>query len=250
VKTEWDYTSLADAYLKRPDYAQDAIDAMLEKSTCPPGGAVCDVGAGAGHLTRMLAAKHITITAVEPNDAMRAHGISRTQQFPHVRWFEGTGEHTGQPDGAFDLVTFGSSFNVTDRPKALLETVRILKPRGWFACMWNHRWLVDPIQSEIEAIIGKLVPGYSYGTRREDQTELINASGLFGPVQTIKGTVTHTQSVQDCIEAWRSHGTLQRQAGEATPHVVEAIAAFLTRLKRPVIEIPYATCIWLAQRNS
>ena len=30
MKTEWDYTDLAAAYLKRPDYAQTAIDKMLE----------------------------------------------------------------------------------------------------------------------------------------------------------------------------------------------------------------------------
>lgn len=30
MKTEWDYTELAEAYLKRPDYAVEAIDRMLE----------------------------------------------------------------------------------------------------------------------------------------------------------------------------------------------------------------------------
>ena len=29
MKTEWDYTKLADAYLQRPDYSDAAIDAML-----------------------------------------------------------------------------------------------------------------------------------------------------------------------------------------------------------------------------
>lgn len=29
MKTEWDYTNLAEAYLKRPDYAESAIDEML-----------------------------------------------------------------------------------------------------------------------------------------------------------------------------------------------------------------------------
>ena len=29
MKTEWDYTTLADAYLQRPDYSDAAIDAML-----------------------------------------------------------------------------------------------------------------------------------------------------------------------------------------------------------------------------
>lgn len=32
MKTEWDYTELAAAYLKRPDYATEAIDRMLEIS--------------------------------------------------------------------------------------------------------------------------------------------------------------------------------------------------------------------------
>ena len=32
MKTEWDYTNLAEAYLKRPDYVQKAIDKMLSIS--------------------------------------------------------------------------------------------------------------------------------------------------------------------------------------------------------------------------
>ena len=29
IKTEWDYTKLADAYIKRPNYSEEAIDEML-----------------------------------------------------------------------------------------------------------------------------------------------------------------------------------------------------------------------------
>ena len=76
-----------------------------------------------------------------------------TKNFDNVLWHEGIGEETGQKSNFFDMVTFGSSFNVCERNKALLETSRILKPNGWFACMWNHRILEDPIQSEIESII-------------------------------------------------------------------------------------------------
>ena len=38
MKTEWDYTTLADAYLQRPDYSDAAIDATsssLAKPTNP-----------------------------------------------------------------------------------------------------------------------------------------------------------------------------------------------------------------------
>ena len=99
--------------------------------------------------------------------------------YPSVKWFDGVGEQTGMESGAFDLVTFGSSFNVCDQAKALIESDRILKPHGWFACMWNHRDLTDSLQSEIEKIITRHVEGYSYGRRREDQTEIIRQSELF-----------------------------------------------------------------------
>lgn len=46
LKTEWDYTMLADSYLKRPDYSTSAIAKMLSIVEVKEGDAVCDVGAG------------------------------------------------------------------------------------------------------------------------------------------------------------------------------------------------------------
>ncbi|MFJ2321799.1 MULTISPECIES: class I SAM-dependent methyltransferase [unclassified Pseudomonas] len=247
MKTEWDYTTLADAYLKRPDYADAAIDAMLSIAGAEQGDKFCDVGAGVAHLTLMLAARGLDVTAVEPNDAMRANGIKRTAALANVKWHEGTGEVTGQAAQAFDMVTFGSSFNVCDRQQALKETARILKPRGWFACMWNHRNLEDPIQARIEAIIKERVAGYGYGTRREDQTAVIDASELFGPVVHLDARVIHEQSIAECLEAWRSHATLERQAGAKFHEVISAIDDYLQSLQTPSIEIPYSTNIWVAQ---
>lgn len=247
MKTEWDYTTLADAYLKRPDYADAAIDAMLSIAGVNKGEKICDIGAGVAHLTLMLAARGMDVTAVEPNDAMRANGIKRTAQFDNIQWFEGTGEQTGQPTQLFEMVTFGSSFNVCDRPVALKEAARILKPSGWFACMWNHRQLDDTIQARIEEIIKELVPGYGYGTRREDQTAVIDASGLFGPVVHLDSRVMHQQTLDDCVEAWRSHATLERQAGASFAQVINAIEKYLMTLNVSEIEIPYSTNIWVAQ---
>ncbi|VVO28329.1 class I SAM-dependent methyltransferase [Pseudomonas fluorescens] len=247
MKTEWDYTTLADAYLKRPDYADAAIDAMLSIAGAEKGDKFCDVGAGVAHLTMMLAARGLDVVAVEPNDAMRVNGIKRTVELANVRWHEGTGEVTGQTSKAFDMVTFGSSFNVCDRQQALTETARILKPRGWFACMWNHRHLDDPIQARIEAIIKERVQGYGYGTRREDQTAVIDASALFGPVVHLDARVIHEQTIEECLEAWFSHATLERQAGAKFHEVISAIDDYLRSLDTASIQIPYSTNIWVSQ---
>ena len=145
------------------------------------------------------------------------------------------------------MVTFGSSFNVCDRPKALEEAARILVPRGWFACMWNHRSLVDPIQEKIESIIKSYISNYGYGTRREDQTSVIENNRLFGPVIHLEAKVVHEQTTGACLEALRSHATLERQASKKFEEIIMGIGNYLNSLKRDSIKIPYTTQIWVAQ---
>lgn len=247
MKTEWDYSTLAVSYVKRADYSHQAIETMLDKMGIRHGDLACDVGAGTANLTILLASKGLAVTAVEPNDAMREIGMNRTEGIVTVRWCAGTGEKTGQPDSTFDMVTFGSSFNVTDRQSSLKETHRILKSSGWFACMWNHRDLLDPIQMEIENIIKEHIPDYNYGARRQDQTDVIQKSGLFGKVVKIEGRVEHKQTMDDLVEAWRSHATLERQAGERFSSIVESIGGYVESLGCSTVTVPYTTRIWIAQ---
>ena len=249
MKTEWDYTSLADAYLERPAYAGDALAQMFAIAGLAAGDRVCDVGAGVAHLTIPLAEYGCTVDAVEPNDAMRANGRKRTEHLPGVTWHEGTGEATGQPSGAYAMVTFGSSFNVCDRTKAMKETCRLLRPGKWFACMWNHRDLDDPVQRGIEDIIRAHISDYGYGTRREDQRPIIEASGLFEDVREVQGRVLHEQTVDKVVEAWRSHGTLHRQAGEHFHTIIEEIEKYLQSLGKTIITIPYTTRMWVARKK-
>lgn len=250
MKTEWNYTELAEAYLKRPDYCPEAIQKLLKMAGVKAGSTACDIGAGVAHLTLHLAKAGLTVTAVEPNDGMRKLGIERTKAMKNVTWFEGAAEKTGCKDNEFDLVTFGSSFNVTDRPAAMRETIRILKPSGWFACMWNHRDLKDPVQAKIEAFIASEISAYDYGARREDQEEIINGSGLFHDVTKLEGKVMHVQTVADCVRAWESHATLQRQAGKKFPQITKGIESLLKGMKLDTVKVPYTTRIWVAQARA
>jgi len=249
VKTEWDYTHLAEAYLKRPDYSTEAVTRMLERAGITQAARVCDVGAGVAHLTLMLAQHGVAVVAVEPNEAMRRLGQQRTASLPLVQWHDGTGEETGQAAGAFDLVTFGSSFNVTNRQAALRESHRLLKPSGWFAALWNHRDLEDPLQRRLEKIIASFLPRYEYGSRRQDQTAEIDSSGLFGPVDRIEGQITHRQSRAEIVQAWRSHATLQRQAGTLFEEIIGTIAQVLAQEADDPVLVPYTTRIWMAPRR-
>jgi len=248
MKTEWDYSELAEVYLKRPDYSPEVIDAILRIAQLKEGDEACDVGAGVAHLTLALLSRRLRVTAVEPNYEMRLRGSARTAHLRNVEWFEGTAEETLRPAGQFAVVTFGSSFNVVDRPAALRESARLLRPHGWFVCLWNHRNLDDPIQKQIEEIISSEVKGYSYGVRREDQSKTIIASKLFSSPLRVEGDITHTMSRADVLEAWRSHATLQRQAGAAFSKVLASIERFLGSLDSDRMVVPYTTRAWMSQR--
>lgn len=249
MQTQWDYSKLADAYLKRPSYSKEVVESILNIASITEGQKVCDIGAGTAHLTLMLAEYGLNVTALEPNNEMRRNGIERTKGFPNVKWVEAVAENTMQVDSSFDLVTFGSSFNVTDKTIALKETVRILKPGSWFVCMWNHRDLSDSIQSQIEKIIKDNLPDYDYGSRREDQTQFLVESGFFETVKKIEGQVMHEQSKVECVEAWRSHGTLYRQAGIKFDQIIQKIKDFLDTLPGNTVKIPYTTRAWVAKIN-
>jgi SAM-dependent methyltransferase len=243
-RVKWDYTKLAATYTQRPPYSPRAIDRIVATpGTTEP--RVADIGAGNAHLTVDLLSRGCLVDAVEPNEAMREIGIDRTAGGT-VRWHVGIGEETGLETGAYDLVTFGSSFATTDRPAALRETARILRRPGWFACIWNHRDLEDPLQAEVEALIRARIPDYGYGARREDQAPVIEESGLFETPTVLREPIVHRVPVSDWLAAWRSHGILERQAGSRFESILAEIDEHVLALGADELEIPYVTVGWIA----
>jgi len=247
-KVTWDYTEHTSHYDKRADYFGDAIENLLKAIGCDTSRTVAAIEAGTGKLTKELLKHGLTVKSIEPNDAMRTIGIQNTKDLA-VTWSVGTGEATGLPAGSVCAVFFGSSFNVVDQRAALAEASRILVPYGWFACMWNPRELGDPIQQRIELIVKSAIPTYSYGSRREDPTNIINSSGYFADTKSMKGRFVWKMPRRDVIIAWKSHATLRRQAGNDSLFIsiVQQIAGYLNELPE-VIDVPYTTRIYFAQK--
>ena len=240
MKTDWDYSHCASTYDKRANYSESGIDQLYSELGCSPNQRVADIGAGTGKLTIPLCNRQLIVDCVEPNNNMREIGIKNTKGRA-VIWHEGTGENTGLIKGSVNHVFFGSSFSVTNQSKTLRESKDILVAGGGFACLWNHRDLNDPVQSEIENIIKFHVPNYNYGNRRSDPTNTINKSGLFGKVFNIESSFLITMKTADIIDAWRSHNTLYRQSKGQFEKIILEIKAFLTEES---YDVPYTTRIW------
>ena len=122
------FTKLASDYRHRPGYSQQLLKAILaEQRAHRQVSTIVDVGAGTGKLTKQLRALEVdSLTAVEPNDAMREAGIEYTDGLD-VQWKKGSGESTTLPDQFADWVLMGSSFHWVDLEKGLAEFHRILK---------------------------------------------------------------------------------------------------------------------------
>jgi ubiquinone/menaquinone biosynthesis C-methylase UbiE len=245
---EWDYTALADSYSERPQYADAAIDALVNAAGLAAGDAVLDLGAGTGHLTLKLAARDLDVTAVEPNARMREIGESRTSGLANVCWHDALMQKTGLPDGGYVLAAYGSSFGVADYDATLREAHRLLRRGGWIAALFNHRDLDDPLQRDIEALIHREVPSYSYGNRRQDQADHMQSNGLFTDVRRIEAPFVQEQPTQAWLAAWSSHATLARQAGERFPAIVAAIEALVMQRCKEVVLVPYTTRLWIGKR--
>lgn len=242
-----DYAPYATTYKDRPDYVPEALHAILRVADMRPGDLVCDIGAGSGHLTEPLLQRGLRVHAVEPTPAMRSAGEARTAGYGTVTWYSATGEASGRPAGHYRLVTFGSSFDRTDRRAALKETARILEPHGFFACLWNHRDLADPLQARIEEFIHGRVPGYRYGIRRTDQRPVIEESGLFEtPVHLSARRVFRLRADAWC-DAWASHATLGQQAGARFPEIIAGIRDLVRAAGEEFIDVPYVTRVWVAR---
>jgi len=248
----WDYSTQARYYEKRPNYSDEGIDYMLNfVGANKEDYIVADIGAGTGNLTKLLAEKVGKIIAVEPNDFMKEIGIKATEKYGNLSWINGTGEDTKLPTHSVNLVTFGSSFNTTDRLLALRESYRILKPDGFFVCMWNNRDLTIPSQKRVEEIIKKYFPDYSHGTRREQQADFILNSGLFNHVSFFEFPKMVEVSLDDYCEAWKSvkNKFWDLETSEGKEILEKIIQDIKKEFREGGLNLKYITRIWIAKKK-
>lgn len=155
----------ADYVAGRPSYPGAALDALFDGLGDPRDVLAADLGAGTGISSRLLAECGAQVLAVEPNAAMR----DAAEPHPRVEWIAGTAEWTGLGEASIDLVTAFQAFHWFDHTKALREIVRILRPGGRAAAIYNERDENDPFT----AVYGDLVRAYQL-----DETERRRADGL------------------------------------------------------------------------
>lgn len=245
---EWDYSRLAADYELRAPYHPDFAALFMREAHIAEGALVADIGAGTGRVARAFAALGCKVDAVEPCTEMANAGkaIGRDQL---IRWHPTQAEETGLPTQSYSAVCFGSSLNVVRPESALREAARLLRADGKLLVLYNHRDLTDPLQRRIEATIRELIPDFSYGSRRQDPSSIIESGSHFQMCAHHELAFQHLSSRVGFVAGFRAHATLARQAGKRFPEVLSAIEAIVDAHCKvsDVIGIPFLTRLWLAE---
>jgi len=163
------FGAVAQAYAEhRPGYADAAVGWALAPLAPRAEFDVLDLGAGAGALTRQLVARPgATVIAVEPDPEMLAELRRRV---PGADARPGSAEAIPLPDAAVDAVLIGQALHWFRLERALPEIVRVLRPGGVLAALWNAD------DDEIDWVAGyhevasheRPVPGVPRGGDRPD----------------------------------------------------------------------------------
>jgi SAM-dependent methyltransferase len=161
------FGAAADNYrLGRPGYPREVIQ------HCLPTGArdVLDLAAGTGPLTAGLLDLGLSVTAVEPDDAMRALIPALADAVA------GTAEQIPLPDASVDAVFVGQAWHWFDIPRAVAEIHRVLRPGGVLAPMWNLFDADDPLCG----VLGEVGPDEcSVNMLGDDAEAPFDPAGLF-----------------------------------------------------------------------
>ena len=123
----------------RPGYPPALFALLREHCGLRPGHAVADIGSGTGLLTGPLLDYGNTVYAVEPNGPMRQAAERRYGGRSGFLSVDGSAEATGLPPWSVDLVVAAQAFHWFEPGAARAEFVRILRPPGWVALVWNER---------------------------------------------------------------------------------------------------------------
>jgi SAM-dependent methyltransferase len=130
---------VADYVRYRPGYPPALMELLRAECGLRAEHGVADIGSGTGLLSEMFLRNGNFVWGVEPNREMSDAAVEFLAAYPNFESVSGSAEATTLADGCADFVTAAQAFHWFEPTAARREFLRILKPNGWVAVMWNDR---------------------------------------------------------------------------------------------------------------
>ncbi len=173
------FSDRVENYVKyRPHYPAAIINYLQEHFDFTAG-AIADVGAGTGILSKLFLDAGYNVYGVEPNEPMLEKAKVLLHAYPGFTAVPGTAEDTTLAAGSVDAVMAGQAFHWFNAEKSKAEFTRILKPHGLVVLVWNERRINAPFEQEYEVLINK--HGKDYVQVKHRNIERDDIAAFFDP---------------------------------------------------------------------
>jgi ubiquinone/menaquinone biosynthesis C-methylase UbiE len=202
----------------RQGYPAEIVDAVCASSGIGQGAHVLEIGCGTGQLTRQLADRAFSVTAIDIGVTM-IEAARRNVTDPVVR-FQVSSFEDFEDDQPFDLIVSATAFHWVDPGIGWTKAAKLLRPGGWLALMTTEERYSEPLRTRLR----ELWTRYSRRTvRSADQPAWVAAlreSSLFGETVELSHTRALRLPVQAILGVERTRATFlnysaQDQAGFA-----------------------------------
>ncbi len=155
------FSGRVDDYVRyRPGYPSELLDVLQTKCGLSGQSIVADIGSGPGTSTQLFLKRGYAVIGVEPNAEMRLAAESALQRFPQFTSVAGTAEATNLQNQSVDLVVAAQAFHWFDVPNSRREFLRILRPPGWVALLWNTLRTDTPFLQAYESLLQRFGTDY------------------------------------------------------------------------------------------
>jgi len=257
------FDAWADEYDRyRPTYPEALFALIARELRLPPQPSVADLGAGTGRASIAMATLGWQVTAVEPGgpmlDVMRSRAFDQAVVVAAV---QATAEATGLDTASFDLATAAQAFHWFDKPLALAEMARIVRPGGGVALFWNVR---DEDRSPFVADYHRILERFGgaeegkylqagRASGRSTTREAFAAAAGFGPAQLHELRHELPATAEDFLGMAFTASYIRALEPAAQERFRAEVSDLLARhghRNGESFTIPYRIDCWIAQRSS
>jgi SAM-dependent methyltransferase len=244
------FDAAGDAYERaRPSYPPDAVAWLVENLAIDASTLVCDLAAGTGKLTRLLAPTGALLIAVEPVEGMSRH-LRATQ--PDVPVVASTAEALPFAGAVLDAVTVAQAFHWFDADRAFAELARVLRPDGRVGLIWNARDRSVPWVDVLWSVMDRVEKKAPWRDHERWSDSALGERAGFGPLNVAEFRHEQHLTPDDVIERFASVShvaVLEPTEQEAVLDEVRTILATHPETKgRTQLAIPYRVDAYWCER--
>ena len=243
------FSGKAEVYAKgRPEYPMTAIS-FLSRNGFQSGKKIADIGAGTGLFSKALLKTGAEVFAIEPDDDMRAKAFHDLSCFPLFHAIDGSAEKIPLPDQSVDFITAAQAFHWFDKSVFKRECLRVLKPHGRVALIWN----VEIFGSDFFKDYGIILKKHTHSKdQSEEEAAYLTENYFFKPAEIFLDSFQRLEFENNLFlnldtficQATSSSASPKKGDPEYIPFVAELKTLFERYQKNNTLFYPYKTVLY------